>query len=692
MTTLDTTPQMDLLVGLRGMACLSMASHGRQAPYNVTPQSETCFKRMCMAHRRKMLRVLLKPYRRSLVLLGVLLALTSTGGITQAAEHPNTFPVYKLGLIPLPRHITAYEARWHIPDAVRIAADNPAQRDVARFLQRFLKHRGIAAKIVATGPAQITLSTTAADTQLGPEGYQLNISSHGAALTANAGHGLFYALQTFEQLFNPAKPSDNAIHEVSITDWPRYRWRGIMLDCVRHFFPVPVVEKFIRVAAHYKLNMFHWHLTDDQGWRIEIPQYPNLTKIGAWRPGSSPLIGPPAKNNGPRYGGYYTDAQISQIVAYAHRRYVTVVPEIDIPGHSWAAIASYPWLAAMPQVDTLSPDARTFKFLTTVFGDLTTLFPSRFIHLGGDEVAQQAWLHNSAAEKLMQQRHWTLDQVHGYFARRLARFLASKGRRAVVWNDVPAEYLPKSAVIECWTWNSSSIVLKDARLGHDVIVANELRLYFNFCQGYRKYEPHAVGLVNTLRQTYNFNPATLLPKTLRQRILGTEACVWTEAITSAHHLFYQILPREMALAEISWTPKKDQHYSDFVKRTARQYLWLQANHYNFRIPPPSLHFTGDSGTSTTVTRIPARNTVEIVTTSPTGSVRITDPVPGAKIYYTRNGLIPDSHSAPYNQAIAVPLTYGKAVVIRSVAIDPSGRSSAPYKLYLNRVAATGHAP
>ncbi|MGC8540092.1 MAG: beta-N-acetylhexosaminidase, partial [Phycisphaerae bacterium] len=536
-----------------------------------------------MTYKRNILEKVLNLHTLTLVAFGVLLALTLTGGITRAAALNGNYSVTKLGLIPLPRQVAAYKTKWQVPASVRIIAVNPAQRHVAHFLLRFLKRRGIAAKIASTGPAQITLSTAAADPQLGREGYRLEVTRHGAALSANTGHGLFYALQTFEQLFNPAQPTDNAIHDVAITDWPRYRWRGVMLDCVRHFFPVPVVEKFIRVAAHYKLNIFHWHLTDDQGWRIEIPQYPRLTTIGAWRPNATPFCSPPAAPDGPRYGGFYTDAQIAAVVSYARRRGITVVPEIDIPGHGRAAIASYLWLAdakTMPPINTpLSPSPRTFHFLKIVFGDLVSLFPGQFIHLGGDEVNLQAWLHDPAAEQLMRQRHWTLNQVHDYFARRLARFLASKGRRAVVWNDVPAQYLPKGAVIECWSWNSSNIVLKDARLGHDVIVAWSRKLYFNHSQGDLKYEPHPVGGIDTLRETYNFNPSSLLPKTLRQRLLGAEACLWTEAIATAHHLFYQLLPREMALAEISWTPLKKQHYSDFVKRTARQYLWLRANHF-----------------------------------------------------------------------------------------------------------------
>ena len=615
--------------------------------------------------------------------IGILSALAFIPAITRAAALNGNFSVSKLGLIPLPRQVAAYKAKWQVPASVRIVAVNPAQRNVASFMQRFLKQRGITAKVASTGPAQITLSTSAADPQLGREGYRLEVTRHGAALSANTGHGLFYALQTFEQLFNPAHLTDNAIHNVAITDWPRYRWRGVMLDCVRHFFPVPVVEKFIRVAAHYKLNIFHWHLTDDQGWRIEIPQYPRLTTIGAWRPNATPFCSPPAAPDGPRYGGFYTDAQIASVVNYARQRGITVVPEIDIPGHGRAAIASYLWLAdakTMPPINTpLSPSPRTFHFLKIVFGDLVSFFPGQFIHLGGDEVNLQAWLHDPAAEQLMRQRHWTLDQVHDYFARRLARFLASKGRRAVVWNDVPAAGLPKGTVIECW--NSSSIVSRDARLGHDVIVAWSRRLYFNHSQGDLKYEPHPVGGIDTLRETYKFNPSSLLPASLRYRLLGAEACLWSEAVSTAHHLFYQLLPREMALAELSWTPLKKQHYSSFVKRTARQYLWLRANGYNFRIPLPSFHFAS-AGATSTATRDPSHNALIIQSTRPTGLVRITDAVPGTVIYYTLNGSMPNAHSIRYAGPIAAQCASGKPMVVRAVAIDSSGQSSAPAKLII----------
>jgi hexosaminidase len=601
----------------------------------------------------------------------------------KAVEHAGTFSVNRLGLIPLPRKAVAYEAKWKVPAILRIVARRSADHDVATLARRFFKHRGVTAQIVVTGPAEIHLSTSAGDSRLGHEGYRLTVGTHGVRIIANAGAGLFYGLQTFEQLFNPAVQTDNAIHQVRITDWPRYRWRGVMLDSVRHFFPVSVVKKFIRVAAHYKLNVFHWHLTDDQGWRFPVPQYPLLTTIGAWRPNSTPFCSPPAAPDGPRYGGYYTAAQIKAVVAYARRRYVTIVPEIDIPGHSRAAIAAYPWLAggtAMPPINTpLVPDSKTFAFLKTVFGDLASMFPGKFIHIGGDEVDMRAWMHDPSAEALMRQRHWTLEQVHDYFARTMARFLVTKERVAVVWNDVPARWLPASTIVECW--NSSRIVLQDAKLGHNVIVARSGKLYLDHCQGDPKYEKYPTGGVTTLREIYEFNPSSLLPATLRKRLLGAEGCLWTEYVPTPRHLFYQLLPREMALSEICWTPLKEQQYAGFVDRTAKQYLWLRHNNYNFRIPPPAMRFMGPNG-HTIATRNPQRNLIGYKTTCLTGIIRIADPVPGAVIHYTLDGEIPNAESPRYEHAIAVALAQGKTVTVRSVAVDPSGRTSAPSRLIL----------
>ncbi len=620
------------------------------------------------------------------IAVGITLALSMAPGMIRAAVDGGTIPVDQLGLIPLPRLVTAYENKWRLPATVHIAAPSPSESNVAGFLKRFLTRRGIHAQIVASGPVQIRLSTAAKDTQLGREGYRLRVGSNGASLSANAGQGLFYALQTFEQLFNPAKPTDNAIHEVSITDWPRYRWRGIMLDCSRHFFPVPVVEKFLRVAAHYKLNVFHWHLSDDEGWRIQIQQYPLLTQIGAWRTGSGALACPPAAPHAPRYGGYYSDAEIRQIVAFARRRGITVIPEIDIPGHCGAAMAAYPWLAdskTIPPWGTpLCPSTRTFKFLDTVFGELVSLFPGKFVHIGGDEVYLKAWSNNPIVQKLMRRKHWkSLEQVHDYFAQKMARFLITKNRRAVIWNAAAIQTLPHGTVVECWTWNSAGIASQYARLGYDVVVAQQTRLYFDWYQGDRKYEPRPTQWETTLRDTYGFNPSSEVPSSLRKRLLGIEGCLWTEMISSNHHLFYMLLPRELALAEIGWTPLKEQNYGGFVDRTKWQYLWLRANGYNFRIPQPSFQFTGNGG-KVTVRRDNSHNALEIQTTSPIGLVRMRDPVPGTVIYYTLNGSIPNIRSALYHMKISVKLSPGNPVVVRGIAVDPSGRSSAPSRLVL----------
>ncbi|MGC8560278.1 MAG: beta-N-acetylhexosaminidase [Phycisphaerae bacterium] len=635
------------------------------------------------------------PFVRHAGFILIMATASAAFGTTPSSSRP-IISADSLSLIPMPRHITVYKATWSVPTLVKIKADRKSQRRSANFLAAFLKRRGIEARVVRSGPAPISFLQIKNDPELGHEGYRLDVRSDGAVLEASAGPGYFYALQTFEELFNSARCSNHAIHEVTIADHPRYRWRGIMLDCSRHFFTPPVVKQFIRLAAHYKLNIFHWHLTDDQGWRIEIPQYPRLTGIGAWRAGTE-VGGNPHDINHRRYGGFYTDAQIRQIVAYAARRYVTVVPEIDIPGHCTAALAAYPWLAAgngpfqvreiwgISNVP-LSPSRRTFDFLDTVFGDLTQIFPGRFIHLGGDEVsaaAMKAWAQDPVAERIMQKQHWTPERLHDYFPTRIARFLAARGRRAVVWNDVPAKSLPHNTVIECW--NSSGIVAHDAALGHDVIVANEGRLYFNFCQGDPRYEPHPLNSIITLRDVYDYNPSSLLPRSLRPRLLGAEACLWSERIATARHLFYQALPREMALAEICWTPRQKQNYAGFLRRSGGQYTWLMRHHYNFCIPQPQGEFVPETGHAA-AKRVPARNLITYQTSSATGLIRLHDSIPGAVIRYTLNGTVPMETSPQYRRPISVSITPKVPVVVRSIAFLKSGRCSAPARLKVKRTA------
>jgi hexosaminidase len=633
------------------------------------------------------------------ILFSVLILASVTASVAlSATPHGGrqTISANSLSLVPLPRHITVYKATWSLPRQVKIKADRKSQRRSANFLVAFLRRRGIDATLVTSGPASISFFKIKHDSKLGREGYRLDVRADGAVLEASAGPGYFYALQTFEELMNSAHRLARAIHEVNIADRPRYRWRGIMLDCSRHFFSPRVVKRFIRLAAHYKLNIFHWHLTDDQGWRIEIPQYPKLTSVGAWRTGTE-VGGNPRDISHQRYGGFYTDAQMRQIVAYAAKRYVTVVPEIDIPGHCTAALAAYPWLAAGKgpfQVREtwgisnvpLSPSRRTFHFLDTVFGDLTQIFPGRFIHLGGDEVsaaAMKLWGQDPIAERIMQKRHWTPERLHDYFPTKLARFLAARGRRAVVWNDVPAKNLPHHTVIECW--NSSGVVTRDAKLGHDVIVANERRLYFNYCQGDPKYEPHAIAPPITLREVYEYNPSSLLPRSLRPRLLGAEACLWSERIATARHLFYQALPREMALAEICWTPLKKENYAGFLRRTRGQYAWLMRHHYNFCIPLPHAEFIPQTGRAA-AKRVPARNLIIYQTSSAKGMIRLQDTIPGVAIRYTLNGAVPTATSPRYHRPIAISIARKVPVVLRSIAVLKSGRCSAPARLEVKQMA------
>ena len=613
------------------------------------------------------------------ILLPALFLTVSSVGAT---ENNGLFPVYRLGIVPLPRYVTAYKAQWRVPDTVSIEASTSAAQHVGRFVQKFLKDRGIGSQIIASGSAQIILSSGIGESRLGKEGYRVVVNHDSAHISANTGRGLFYGLQTFEQLFNAAKPSDNAIHEVSITDWPRYRWRGIMLDCGRYCFSVRTIRKFIRLAAHYKLNMFHWHLSDFEGWRVEIPQYPKLTTIGAYW-----------YKNG-YGGGYYTQKQIRAIVAYARARYVNIVPEIDTPGHCRAAIMAYPWLADGRGHSPLTPSRRTFQFLKTVFGDLAKLFPGP-IHIGGDEVDVKAWAKDHAAQILMRRHHWkSPQQILAYFESILTRFLNARGHRAIIWDNpnVPVNALPRNTIVECW--NSSTVVPKDAREGHDVLVAEAPQLYFDARQGDLKYEPWPVPWykVVNLRTTYQFNPSRLLPASLRSRLLGAEACMWADEwaiheipkTSASPHLFYQLLPRELALAEICWTPLKQQQYSSFVVRTSPQYLWLQAHHYNFRIPLPQFRFLCNDG-HVSYTHDLNHNMLTVNTSNNSGAVVISDPIPNSTIYYTLNGSIPNAQSLRYKSPLQLHIIPGKPVIIRSVAVDPSSRASAPAKLVVQYV-------
>jgi hexosaminidase len=594
-------------------------------------------------------------------------------------------------VVPLPASVSALPGTYTVPHTVSIAAASADERNVADFAVAFLRGRGVSAVVVpSSGGANIRFSTSSHDAGLGTEGYRLRVDNSGIKIDANAGAGLYYGLQTLEQLFSTAA-SDNAVSDVAITDAPALRWRGMMMDVSRHFFDVPTVERFIDLAAHYKINVFHWHLSDDQGWRVQIKRYPRLTQVGSCRSGTQ--IGHSAlRVDNKRYCGYYTQNQIREVVAYAAKRYVTTVPEIDMPGHSTAAIASYPFLGCSGKAIPVSeiwggsypicPTDKAITFEENVLDELMQLFPGRYIHTGGDEVPFSQWKASAFVHELMQREHLsTYPQVQAYFERRIEKYIESKGRRMVGWDEILDGGISPNAVIMSWRGVRGGILA--AQHGNDAVMSPDGPLYFNSYQGDRDLEPDAYPEFFPLQQVYDYNPLpSILTPQQSAHILGVQANIWAEYISSAPQLFYQALPRELALSEIGWTQPAQKDWDSFVTRTGPQYVWLQNAGYNFRIPNPT--FTVDGGALRFANVLPGVQAVRAETDARTVTVRIRNDVPNATVYYTTDGSQANARSKRYDAPLQLPVSPAQRIDINAVAVLPDGRASTPSELVITK--------
>jgi hexosaminidase len=579
-----------------------------------------------------------------------------------------------LGIIPLPRSVVAYARTYAVPARITIAAASPDERNVASFTREFLKTHGIAASVASLAPAaQLRVSLGAHDPAIGSEGYLLHVGPSGIVIRANAGAGLFYGLQTLEQMW-PMNAS-NAIHYADIADAPAYPYRGIHLDVGRHFFPVSFVEKYIDLAARYKLNYFHWHLTEDQGWRIQIKRYPRLTTVASCRDGT--MIGHDFNSNDHvRYCGYYTQDQIRQVVAYAKRRYVTIVPEIEMPGHSVEVLAAYPELACKPghyQVrttwgvsdDIVCPSEATIRFYENVLREVMALFPGPYIHTGGDEAPKTVWKASPLVQALKRKYHLKdEDAVQGWFDTRIEAFLRAHGRRMIGWDEILEGNVSRTAIVMSWRGISGGVVA--ATRGNDVIMTPDGPLYFDAAQGDPAYEPLNIGGNTTLRDVYDYDPAIdALPPDQERHILGAQANLWTEYIPTQQQAEYMLLPRMLALAELVWTPVGDKDWDSFVARTSNQYARFEAEGVEFRIPEPiGLADTVIDGDRVTIS--------------------LRSPVPNASMYYTTDGTIPTQSSLQYNAPFTLSLQPGQATIVRVVTVLQSGRASAPARALYER--------
>ena len=416
------------------------------------------------------------------------------------------------------------------------------------------------------------------DESIGDEGYIININSHYVEILSNSPEGFFYATQTIRQLL-PLKGcsvQSCVLPGLKIKDSPRFKWRGMHLDVGRHFFTVDEIKKFLDLLAFYKFNNFHWHLTEDQGWRIEIKKWPRLTEFGSCRE-ESPKRGNRNVGDGVEYCGFYTQAEISDVVKYAEKLFINIVPEIEIPGHSSAAIASYPQFGNPGAPDKVMTrwgvsngvyniKKETFDFLEDVLDEVMALFPSEFIHIGGDEAPKGPWKNNPDVQEFIKKEG--LGDEHGlqsWYIKKIESFLNSNGRRLIGWDEIQEGGLAPNAAM--MVWRSWQYGIDAANKGHDIVMSPTSHSYFDYYQGDSENEPEAIGGYLPLKKVYSFEP---VPEELKgeqvNRVLGAQGNLWTEYIYNWDKLMYMAFPRTAAMAEVVWTLPERKDYDDFLKR------------------------------------------------------------------------------------------------------------------------------
>ena len=440
-------------------------------------------------------------------------------------------------------------------------------------------------------PNVVSLALIQPDTLLPVEWYSLSVTPK--TITINAVHeaGLFRGSRTLIQLLEQGRTT-GSLPCLTITDYPRFPWRGMHLDPCRHFWSVEFTKKYIDLLARYKMNSFHWHLTDDQGWRIEIKKYPELTAVGAWRKGSQ--VGPYSRReyDSIPYGGFYTQDEIREVVAYAAARHINVVPEIEMPGHALAALAAYPHLGCTGGPYEVSKgwgvfedvfcagNDSTFAMLEDVLTEVMELFPSEMIHIGGDECPKEAW-KKCAKCQARKNAHGLKDEheLQSYFIQRIEKFVNSKGRKIIGWDEILEGGLAPNAAVMSWQGIEGGIAA--ARSGHYAVMSPGSHCYFDHYQGDPANEPLAIGGYTTVQKVYSYEPipAELKPEECKY-ILGAQGNVWTEYILTPEHVEYMAVPRMLALAEVLWTPKAKRNEADFLSRLENEFPKLDAMKVN----------------------------------------------------------------------------------------------------------------
>jgi hexosaminidase len=497
-----------------------------------------------------------------------------------------------LPLIPYPKTIEINKGNFVLNKETIIQADGNMPE--AQYLkQAILQQTGLDLKILqAVGkPNKIALSHSDAH-KANDEGYGLMVSNKNIAIYAETPQGFFYGIQTLLQLIPSEKKDKIDVPCLLLSDEPKYSWRGMHLDCARHFFPVSFVKKYIDYLAIYKFNTFHWHLTDDQGWRIEIKQYPKLTEIGAWRNGSMVGHYGDQKYDDIRYGGFYTQEEIKEVVAYANQRHITIVPEIEMPGHAVAALAAYPQYSCTGGPfevgkqwgvldDVFCPKEETFTFLQNILTEVIALFPSQYIHIGGDECPKTRWQSCPHCQSLIREKGLKDEhELQSYFVQRIEKFVNGKGRKIIGWDEILEGGLAPNAAVMSWRGTEGGIAA--AKQQHYVVMTPGDYCYFDHYQGDPKTEPLAIGGFTPIEKVYSFEPT---PKELSSEeakyILGAQANLWSEYLYTTENVEYMIFPRMIALSEVLWGTSNPEKYDDFKNRLIQQFKILDAKGINY---------------------------------------------------------------------------------------------------------------
>ncbi|MBN8672836.1 MAG: family 20 glycosylhydrolase [Chitinophagales bacterium] len=573
-------------------------------------------------------------------------------------------------IIPQPVKIETKTGKFVLDDKAAVQY-NPQQKELKTavdFLNLQLKTvAGFVLPVNVNRPTIIQLSIEKLDA-IGNEGYKIEVAAQKIAIKANSKAGIMYGIQTLLQTF-PVQIA-NAKLEIpcmNITDYPRFKYRGMHLDVGRHFYPLSFIKKYIDFMASYKFNYFHWHLTEDQGWRIEIKKYPELTTKASYRNGT--IVGgyPGTSNSNLRYGGFYTQDEVREIVAYAAQRNITVVPEIELPGHSSAAIAAYPWLSCFPDKPTAMPSNAsamskllqsqgeiklvqetwgvfddifcagkdsTFIFLQDVLDEVVQLFPSKYIHVGGDEAPKKHWEKCPRCQaKIKSEGLKDEHELQSYFIQRMEKYLNKKGRTLIGWDEILEGGLAPNAVVMSWRGEAGGI--EAAKQNHEVIMTPGNPVYFDHYQGDPSTEPVGIGGFNTLKKVYDYEP---IPKELNEQqakyVLGAQANLWTEYVPTTQHAEYMVLPRMLALSEVVWSPKENKNWNSFNERLQPHFTAFEQKGWNY-----------SKGNFKTAIKPESQNGQLFVSLS-------TEAYKG-KVVYTTDNSTPTTQSKFYTEPIAI---------------------------------------